>query len=231
MSETADAVLSPAPGRSRRNRGSEVVRAALLDAAIGEFAAMGFAGASGRRIAAAAGAHQSQINYHFASIEELWKAALLQLLDELDAAIVDQLGGIEVDVDQLEGIEVDDMAGAFAAVVRGLVHFAARRPELNRIMMHEGAAPGPRLAWFVDERLRRRHADLLAAWEALRGTGVAAAVDPDVLYHSIIGAASLLYANAPEAELLGIDPADPSVIERHADSLVALFLPGRTKET
>ena len=221
MPDTADHPLAPAPGRSRRNRGSEVVQRALLEAAIGEFAAKGFAGASGRRIAAEAGTHQSQINYHFASITELWKASLHQLLDELDLAILEQL----------DGVEADDLPEVFAGVVRGLVYFAARRPELNRIMIHEGAAPSDRLGWFVDERLRRRHADLIEAWNGLRADGVAADVDPDVVYHSLIGAASLLYANAPEAELLGIDPSEPALVERHAESLLALFLPGRTKET
>ncbi|MEO0495682.1 MAG: helix-turn-helix domain-containing protein [Actinomycetota bacterium] len=221
MADVPDSVLAPAPGRSRQNRGSEIVRAALLDAAIGEFAAHGFAGASGRRIAAGADAHQSQINYHFSSKDELWKAALLRLLDELDRAIDEQV----------ERIDADDASAVAAAVIRGLVYFAARRPELNRIMMHEGASPGERLRWFVDERLRGRHADLLETWAALRGSGVAADVDPDVLYHSIIGAASLLYANAPEAELLGIAPSDRGVVERHAESLITLFLPGRPKES
>ncbi|MEM8706930.1 MAG: TetR/AcrR family transcriptional regulator [Actinomycetota bacterium] len=216
-----DSVLAPAPGRSRQNRGSEVVRAALLDGAIAEFAAHGFAGASGRRIAAGADAHQSQINYHFSSKEELWKAALLRLMDELDLAIDEQL----------TGVRADDAPRVAAAVIRGLVHFAARRPELNRIMMHEGAAPSERLAWFVDERLRGRHAEMMAMWSALRGSGVAADVDPDVLYHSIIGAASLLYANAPEAELLGVDPSTDEIVDRHAESLISLFLPGLTKES
>ncbi len=221
MPDAIDASLSPAPGRSRRNRGSEVVRSALLEAAIAEFAAKGFAGASGRRIAAEAGTYQSQINYHFSSTTELWKAALLQLLDELDLAVLDQL----------DGVAPDDVAEVFAAAVRGLVRFAARRPELNRIMMHEGAAPSERLAWFVEVRLRRRHADLVAAWTVLREQGLAADVDADVLYHSVVGAASLLYANAPEAELLGIDPSEPELVDRHADSLVALFVPHLSKET
>ena len=221
MPEAADSVLAPAPGRSRQNRGSEVVRAALLDAAISEFASMGFAGASGRRIAARAGAHQSQINYHFRSIEELWKASLLHLLDELDETIAAQM----------IGLDPDDPVERCAAMFRGFVSFAADRPELNRIMMHEGAAPSDRLAWFVRERLKARYDDLTEMWTSLRSAGVAADVDPDVLYHSMIGAASLLYANAPEAELLGIDLSDRAVVERHAESLITLFLPGRTKES
>ena len=42
---------APAPGRTRRNRGSEVVRSALVNSAIAEFSAHGFEGASTRRIA------------------------------------------------------------------------------------------------------------------------------------------------------------------------------------
>ena len=41
-----------------------------------------------------------------------------------------------------------------------------------------------------------------------------AEVDPDVLYHSMIGAASLLYANGPEAELLGIKHRHDLTTER-----------------
>ena len=59
----------------RRRKGSEVVVAQLLDAALVEFAAHGFAGASTRAIAERAGAHQPQINYHFSSKEALWQAA------------------------------------------------------------------------------------------------------------------------------------------------------------
>lgn len=216
----AAAAPAPAPGRGRRNRGSEVVRGALLDAAIAEFAADGFNGASGRSIAAAAGTHQSQINYHFASKEELWKAAMGCLLDELDTHVAAQAAAID---------RADPVA-ILAAVIRGIVHFAAARPELNRLMIHEGAAPGPRLGWLVAERTAARHHDLGGLWEAAQATGRAAPIDAEIVYHSLIGAASLLYANAPEAELLGLDPADPELIERHARSLVTLFLPGHTPE-
>ena len=217
LTESADA---PAPGRTRRNRGSEVVRGALLEAAFGEFAAEGFNGASGRAIAAAADTHQSQINYHFSSKEELWKAAMTCLLDELDAHV-----GAQTAV-----VDRDDPVAAMAAAIRGLVHFAAARPELNRLMIHEGAAPGPRLGWLVGERTAARHGELARLWTAAQATGAAAPIDTDVVYHSLVGAASLLYANAPEAELLGLDPADPALIARHARSLITLFLPGHTPE-
>jgi TetR/AcrR family transcriptional regulator len=190
---------APAPGRTRRNRGSEVIRAALINAAITEFASHGFEGASTRRIAEAADAHQSQIKYHFDTKDDL---SISARFDRSSA----------------------DTRAVFEATIRGLVHFAARRPELNRIMIQEATSASERLTWLVESRLRDRHRSLSSAWQQLVDDGAVAPIDIDVVYHTVIGAASLLYANAPEAQLLGIEPSDPELIERHADTLVTLFL-------
>ena len=52
-----------------------------------EFGAKGFDGASTRSIARRADAHQPQINYHFASKEALWAAAVDHLFARLGAAL------------------------------------------------------------------------------------------------------------------------------------------------
>jgi TetR/AcrR family transcriptional regulator len=211
---------APAPGRTRRNRGSEVIRAALINAAITEFASHGFEGASTRRIAEAAHAHQSQIKYHFDTKDDLWKRCLELLLDELDASIAARFDG--------SSTEARDV---FEATIRGLVHFAACRPELNRIMIQEATSASERLTWLVDSRLRDRHRSLSSVWQQLVDDGTVAPIGVDVVYHTVIGAASLIYANAPEAQLLGIEPSDPELIERHADTLVTLFLRPSTERT
>ncbi len=155
----------PAPGRTRRNRGSEVVRHALIDAAIGEFAAHGFEGASTRAIAEAAGAHQSQIKDPFDNTDELWRRCLERLLGEVDAAIAEASAvragpdGGQRAIDVLE------------ATIRGLVRFAARRPELNRIMVHEATSPSDRLTWLVETRLGRRQAEMAEVCVDWRPTG------------------------------------------------------------
>lgn len=210
-----NAVTEPAAGRQRVNRNSLEVRDRLIEAALSEFAAKGFEGASTRAIATLAGTHQPQINYHFASKDDLWRVAMERLLGELDEAIEART----------EGIDRADERAMLAAIVRGLVHFAARRPELNRIMMHEGTSPGPRLDWLVEHHLGWRHRDLRRRWEALSAQGLVGPLPADILYHVVIGAASLLYANAPEARLLGVDPSDPAVVDAHAESLIALLLP------
>jgi TetR/AcrR family transcriptional regulator len=200
------------PKQSRRpNRGSELVRARLIDAAMIEFAAHGFEGASTRAIAARADTHQPQINYHFDSKEALWRAVFEQLMDELDLAMV---------------VDEEEPRAVMEVIIRGMVRFAAARPELSRLMMHEGTAPSDRLTWLVETHIRPRYRVLRVLWAELSERGECAEIDGDLLYHSLIGGASLLYANAPEARLLmGIEPSEPAIVEAHAEALIAMFLP------
>jgi TetR/AcrR family transcriptional regulator len=211
---TAGSVSTPAKGRQRVNRGSEAIRSRLVESALSEFAARGFGGASTRSIASRAQAHQPQINYHFESKDELWRACLELLLAELDAAITERT----------QNVDSDDQMGTFEAIIRGLVTFASRRPELNRIMMHEGTEPSERLSWLVTTHLQWRFDDLRIRWEELTATATVAPLRGELLYHVLLGAACLLYANAPEASLLGLQPNDDSAVAAHADSLVAMFL-------
>lgn len=202
--------------KGRRNRWEpEAVRQRLIEAAIVEFAAHGFEGASTRSIAARAHTHQPQINYHFDSKEELWRASLVQLLAELEASTRQHTDGVA---------RSDDVA-MFAGIIRGLVVFASQRPELNRIMIQEATTNGDRLQWLTGEQLRWRHGDLLRRWRRLRSKGLTAPLPDDVVYHTIIGASSLIYANAPEARLLGIEPDTDEFVRAHADALIATLLP------
>jgi len=193
---------------------SDAVRNRLVEAGLVEFAAHGFNGSSTRSIAKRALTHQPQINYHFGSKDGLWRACLERLLTELDEEVAARN----------RMLEPRSPAEEFGATIRSLVTFAARRPELNRIMMHEGSAPSGRLNWLVETQLRQRYQVLHSRWQQLQLGTETSLLPPALLYHTLIGAASLLYANSPEAELLGIDPDDPDLIEAHADALVAMFL-------
>ena len=73
--------VKPRARRARTVRAD--IRERLLDAALVEFGAKGFDGASTRAIARRTGAHQPQINYHFDSKEALWFAAVDHLFAEL----------------------------------------------------------------------------------------------------------------------------------------------------
>ncbi len=206
---------TPDAPTGQRDRATSALRGRLIDSALIEFAASGFDGASTRAIARRADAHQPQINYHFDSKEALWMATVERLLADLDDLIP-----------PLENASAKDQ---FAAVIRALVEFAAVRPELNRIMMHEATVTSPRLEWLVDTHLRSRAVPLLDLWDEVVAAGEAAPVPRSLVYHLLIGASALLHANAPEARMLfGIEPTDADVVAAHADALVAMFLPART---
>lgn len=191
---------------------SDTTRAALLDAAIHEFAAHGFDGASTRAIAARAGVHQPQINYHFASKLELWRAAVALLFDELETESTALMKGVR------------GQRAALEAGIRGFVRHAARRPELNRIMVHESGAPSERLDWLVATYVQERFDLVATLWEPLRRRREVIDVDSVTAFYLMLGGGTLLYTNSPEARLIsGVDPTDPGRIEAHADALVAML--------
>jgi len=202
----------------RRTR--DDIRQHLLESALVEFGAKGFDGASTRAIAQRVDAHQPQINYHFASKEALWAAAVDHLFSQLGAELAD----LPLPAGTDDPVE---LASAFAEAVRRFVRFAAAHPELNRIMVHEGTEDSERLRWMVDRHVRPLYDAIRVVWQRLRDAGIAAPIDAATVHYVIVGAASLPFVNAPEARLLtGAEPTDPAWVEAHADGLVATLLPG-----
>jgi TetR/AcrR family transcriptional regulator len=204
--------------RTRRTR--DDLRRQLLESALVEFGAKGFDGASTRSIAQRVDAHQPQINYHFASKEALWAAAVDHLFARLGVELAD------LPLPDGTGDPVE-LGLAFAEAIRRFVRFAAAHPELNQIMVHEATEPSDRLTWMTERHVRPLYDAIRRAWGRLRDAGVAAPVDPATVHYVLVGAASLPYVNAPEARLLtGAEPTDPAWVEAYADGLVATLLPG-----
>src|SRR5437588_12193992 len=123
----------------RRTR--EDIREQLLNAALVEFGAKGFEGASTRSIAQRVDAHQPQINYHFASKEALWFAAVDHLFDLLGQA----MDGLKLAGDDTASVDSAALADVFAEMIRRFVRFAAVHPELNQIILHEASSANRRL--------------------------------------------------------------------------------------
>ncbi|MCU1449715.1 MAG: transcriptional regulator, partial [Acidimicrobiales bacterium] len=194
----------------------------LLGAALVEFGAKGFDGASTRSIAKRVHAHRPQINYHFASKDALWAAAV----DYLFGLLGEELADLPLPAG------TDDpgvLASAFAEAVRRFVRFAAVHPELNQIVVHEATEDSDRLRWMVERHVRPLYDAIRVVWQRLRDAGVAAPIDPAMVHYVIVGAASLPFVNAPEARLLtGAEPTDAAWVEAHANGLVATLLPGLT---
>jgi TetR/AcrR family transcriptional regulator len=212
---------TPAKVRPRLRRTRTDIRQALLESALVEFGAKGFDGASTRAIAARVEAHQPQINYHFESKTALWTAAV----DHLFGLLREAFNGV-MPVNPT-AIDVPALAVAFADGIRRFVAFAAKHPELNQIMVHEGTAASDRLTWMTETHVKPFFDGIRPAWQILRDAGVAAPIDSEILYYVLVGGASLPYVNAPEFRLLtGRDSKSPTWIDTHADGLVSILMPG-----
>lgn len=210
-------------GRARRTR--DDLRQQLLESALVEFGAKGFDGASTRSIAQRVDAHQPQINYHFASKEALWTAAVDHLFERLAAA----LDGVPLPDGTADPVE---LGAAFAEATRRFVRFAAAHPELNQIMVHAATEDSDRVRWMAERHVRPWYDLVRSVWQRLLDAGIAAPVDPTMIHYVIVGAASMPFVNAPEARLLtGVEPTDPAWVDTHADGLVATLLPGLAPPT
>ncbi len=201
---------APADEASTRER--------MLDAALSAFSELGYDGASTREIAARARVNQGLIPYYFGSKEGLWREAVNRAFSEIRSGLGFALEAAEAGR-PLEPALLEEM-------IRALVRFAATHLEFHRLMTDEGKRDGPRMHWIVDHHVR----PIFETIERLAGLAPesgphATRIDPMLLHYVLVGATTHLFHQAPECRrLTGRDPADPEIIEAHADALVALFL-------
>jgi len=195
-------------------------RERILLAALQVFAEQGFDGARTRDIAERASANLGLIQYYFEGKEQLWRAAVSRAFEELQA----QLG--EVVATRPAGEAADDDRARLARVLRHFVRFVARRPEFMRLMNDEGKRDGSRMRWLADHHVRPL-ADALRdlALRAQASGTLPASVPAASLHYIALGAAGLLFSQAPEcAYLLGVDPTTEAFAEAHADAVVRILL-------
>jgi AcrR family transcriptional regulator len=189
-------------------------RERILAAALDLFSEHSFEGASTRLIAERAGVQQPLLAYHFGTKEELWRAAVGQLFGDLARSMADRVNG-------LRGVQDETLA---KLVVADFVRFSAAHPQLHRIIMQECKSEGDRLAWLVAQHIRPLYMAAVALLEPLLAAGKVRDVPAAHLYYLLTGAAATMFVLAPECRLLtGVDPLDPSEVERHVDAVLSML--------
>jgi TetR/AcrR family transcriptional regulator len=197
-----------------RNEQRDETRGRIVDAAIEAFAEHGYRASSTRDIAGRAGVTQGLITYHFDSKDALWRAAADRIFGQLDVAM--PAGPTEMSDATRREVAREE--------IRAYVRFVAARPELFRFMVDAGTCDDERMSWLVQTHIARRFEEI-ARFAGVVFPGSASTMAPH-LFYALAGAASLMFAVAPECiELTGVDPKTDAAVARHADLVADLFLP------
>jgi TetR/AcrR family transcriptional regulator len=199
---------------TQRELAPDGTRERILAAALEVFAERGFDGARTREIAERAGANLGLIKYYFEGKEQLWKAAVGRAFAELQADFVQ---GSLPDADAAPLVWLE-------RAVRQFVHFVARHPEFMRLMNDEAKRDSPRMRWLADRFVRPMTEVVRLHLERSQAEGLVPPISPVSLRYIVLGAAGLIFSQAPECRYLtGVDPTDPAFADAHADALIQLL--------
>jgi TetR/AcrR family transcriptional regulator len=181
---------SPAP--EERQRDAERTRQRIVDAALHEFGAKGFAGARVADIAARAGVNQQLISYYFGGKQGLYDE-LRERWYQLEATLAEP-------------------SRPFVDVVVGYLNAVHEQPALGRLLVwdeltahHDGAIPDHEAPEVTDIRRRQAEGEL------------AADLDPGFLLLAIMGAvAAPVTMPGTAAQICGVDPSSAEFAERYS---------------
>jgi AcrR family transcriptional regulator len=194
----------------------------LLDAALEAFSECGFKGTSTRDIASRAGVHHPLITYHFSNKDRLWRSAVKYVFEDF----VSELQRAQ------EQHANDCPKKRFAEMIRIYVRYAARHPELHKIVLQESSYQSERLDW-LSENFLSPLADAASRYIVeLQEKGVAPAGDPLILYNMIRVSSGTLIALSLELKTSSnIDVDSEEKLDEIADLITRVFLPGDLEES
>ena len=189
-------------------------RATIAEAALQEFAARGYHGATIDAIADKAGMSKPNLLYYFRSKDEIYRTVLEAIVEEWLSPL------LTLDPD-------GDPAAELRRYIAMKMQMSADRPEASRLFASEVLAGAPNLRDFLEGRLRSlvdEKAAILRGWVA---AGRLAPVDP---YHLVfvIWATTQHYADfAAQVEAVtGGRSARPGFHAEAAEAVIAILLDG-----
>jgi AcrR family transcriptional regulator len=200
-------------GAPRRGRPMKA-RPKLLEAAIQEFAASGYDGATTAGIARRAKAPQPLVHHHFGSKENLFREALDVLFQEFRSEV----------------LETDAGQGDVAAILRRFILFTARRPQLVRIWVIESARRGPHAKYVIEKYIRPLTEMMKPVLHSATAKGVLPAVDETLLLFAAQGVGSYPFLVREQVRrLVGMDARSDEFANRYADAALAIIGLGATR--
>jgi AcrR family transcriptional regulator len=194
------------PRKRAEQQRSLATRAAILNAAIAEFAERGYEGASIRAIADRLGLQHPLITYHYRSKDGLWRAAAEHAFAQIRT---------EWDISAREGSGLSPLARLrqeYATVFQYTVAF----PEFHRFMRQEALTNNPRLKWVAETVLAPLLGRLLPQIVAAQRRGLLPAADPILFHYMMISLTATLSEFGPELQVTsGLSAEAPKVAEAY----------------
>lgn len=192
-------------------------RELLLKIACDLFAQRGYDAVSTGDIAKAANLTQSMVHYYFGSKENIWEAAIENMMRDFGKRF-------PLDVKELQDL---DPLSRLKILTRRFIRMSAGDPNFSRIIIHENLSHSGRLAWLVDRFVARAFGE----FDRLIGEGIEAGQIKDLplfaASNTIISASAFTFCLGPMLQQVhGVDIRDPKVFEILADSIIEIIFSG-----
>jgi TetR/AcrR family transcriptional regulator len=221
MAASADST-SPSTRERQRNR----TRESVLDAAIGGFSEHGYEGTSLGHISSSCGIKQSLILYHFQNKELLWRAAVDEVWRRMEATLFKyaaERGLLQNAGGEVEGL-VDEQS--LRTLLRAFLHSMSEHPAYLRILLREGSHPGARFDWLEAHHTRRNFHLCKELIEVAQSKGLIRSGSPEHMVYILAGAMTFIFAVEEDVrKQTGLDPHDPTFLDKHIDTLLAFLNP------
>lgn len=206
---SATAQPKPKPGSRHQ---PERTRAAILEAAVHEFAMEGVAGARTDAIARRAGVNKALLYYYFKDKEGLFGAVLDELFSGLNEAITEAID---------RGVTPREKFLGYLCTHFDWVAASPLRPKLfQREMMRSGRNGSPHLKHIVEHYIR----PIFGKVARLIAQGIAAGefrpVDPAQFVPSVIGVVIFYFATPVPSMITGMDPYAPEQVARRKAAVI-----------
>jgi AcrR family transcriptional regulator len=210
-----------APRKRAEQQRSQSTRAAILEAALAEFAEKGFEATSIRSIAERTGFQHPLITYHYPSKDLLWQAVaedtFERIRQEWDARAAEEAG-----LSPLERLRAE---------YRALFWHTAAFPDFHRFMRQEAATDNPRLQWVAEHVLKPLIGRLLPQIKAAQAEGELPPMEPILFHYMMVSLTATLSEFGPEMRVTRRLAAHRPEVARAYWSLVEQTVFGSLGET
>ncbi len=216
--EIQQSVNSEPRKRGRPVKSADDASAKIRKAALSAFARAGFSGVSVMEIAQIAGVAKPLVHYHYASKDALWVAAVEEAIADLHREML---------LTQQAIASFESPVALLRRFSAQLVFFAARHPELVRIVLAETGQGGPRSQWLDEHFLLPSYALSRLIIEKLSAE-LKLGADAPRPEHVVPAVLGLMHFPFLEADTLqkayGTDVYSEAYLQRHGEMLFNVFI-------